>query len=453
MRDERVGASSTGEFPRRPLGLAECMFWQLDRVACGNFVAYVELEGSVAEGDLVRGLAALCEAHPLLRARIVEDEALGRPCFEWAGASPPELRRVEPGAEGALGHWLRELDAPFDVGRAPLFRAHWAAEGGRAWLGLTFHHAIADGRSSARVLTEWVRFIDAGVAPGPTPPPSAQESFYRPQAFGMVDKASHLRAVMVDIGARLRLVPPGNVVPGLCERRPPSREVGHRACELSAGQTEALVRACRRRGVTVHGALGAAYLRALHAEFLEPGRPAVFSLGSPVDLRTARRSPADADDLAVRLAGVVSRLRVTNEEDFWQLAGAVTSDVREQADAGNAHLLHELVYAQTPPGLSRESAVALFDGMARFPWTSVLTNVGRLDAPGLERLAVRRLGFLGAPAPSQALLMAVSTWDGLLLVHALYDRQNLAPARAESLLRRFEAGLLAAADEGRASEA
>jgi hypothetical protein len=431
---------------RRPLGLAESLFWQLDRVICGNFVGYVELSGTVAKEEIARGLAALVEAHPLLRARIVEDAAAGRGYFELPGeASPsPELTQLAPEPEALLGHWLRELDRPFDESRPPLFRAHHASDGQRTWLGLSFHHSIADGSTGARLLTEWIRFLDQGVRPRPTAPPPAQESFYRPQDFGVPDKASHMAAVVSDVRARLQGLTPGNVIPGLCERLTLTRESGHHELALSSEQTEALHQTCRRHGVTVHGALGAAYLGALHAEFLTPGQSVVLSLGSPVNLRGVRRSPTDADDVALRLSGVVSRIRVSGQEDFWELADTVTRDVRQQVEVGNAHLLHELVSGQTPPGSARERGMAQLQGTMRFPWNSVLTNVGRVPAlePG-RKLTPRRMGFLGAPLPSQALVMSISTWGGLL-IHTVYDQQNLVPERAGSLLRRFEERLLAA---------
>ncbi|MCY1075799.1 phthiocerol/phthiodiolone dimycocerosyl transferase family protein [Archangium lansingense] len=427
---------------RRPLGLAECLFWQIDRVICGNFVAYAELTGTVAEEELARGLAALIEAHPILRARIVEDAAVGRPCFEAVEPAPPELVRVEP--KHLRTHWLHELDRTFEEGSAPLFRAHVSGDGARTWVGLTFHHAIADGRSSARLLAELIRFLDQGVAPSPSAPPPAQESFYRPEAFGAPDKAQHFARVVADIRARAQTLAPGNVVPGLCEELRLTRENGHHELELTPEETEALVQACRRNGATVHGALGAAWLGALHAEFLPPGQPVVLSLGSPVDLRGARHSPTNTEDVAVRLSGVVSRIRVSNHEPFWELARTVTQDVRQQAELGNAHLLHELVYAQTPPSLAKESGTALIEGMMRFPWNSVITNVGRLAPPEPGRkLTLQGLGFLGGPMPNQAVVMSVSTCGGLR-AHTVYDRRNITPARAESLLSRFEQRLRAA---------
>ncbi|RKH02593.1 hypothetical protein D7V97_27720 [Corallococcus sp. CA053C] len=450
MSVEPVASPRAASSPRwrRPLGLAECLFWQLDRVLCGNFIATVELTGPVVEEDLAKGLEALVEAHPILRARIVEDAEVGRPCFEEVDAVPPTLIRVAAEPEALRRHWMREADLPIDESRAPLFRAHWASDGERTWVGLTFHHAIGDGDSSARLLSEWIRFLDEGVGPRPTLPPPAQESFYRPEAFGAADKATHLATVIADVRARIQGVAPGNVVPGLCERTTLTRELGYHEFELSSEQTESLVQACRRHGVTVHGALGAAYLGALHAEFLAPGQSVVLSLGSPVNLRNVRRGRVEADDVAVRLSGVVSRIRVSNEEDFWQLADTVTRDVRQQVEVGNAHLLHELVYAQHPPSLARESGLALLEGMRRFPWNSVLTNVGRMNI--LEhgrKLTVRRLGFYGAPTPSQALVMAISTCGGLQ-THTVYDRQNLSPERATSLLRRFEERLLGVIDSG-----
>ncbi|MCY1022284.1 phthiocerol/phthiodiolone dimycocerosyl transferase family protein [Pyxidicoccus sp. MSG2] len=427
---------------RRPLGLAECLFWQIDRVICGNFVAYAELTGPVSDEALARGLVALAEAHPLLRARIVEDATVGRPCFESVDVVPPELVRLAP--EELLAHWLRELDRPFADGSAPLFRAHVAGDAARSRVGLTFHHAIADGRSSARLLTELVRFLDEGVAPPPSAPPPAQESFYRPEAFGAPDKARHFAKVVADIRARAQTLAPGNVVPGLCEELRLTRENGHHLLELSPEQTEALVRTCRRNGATVHGALGAAWLGALHAEFLPPRHSVVLSLGSPVDLRTVRHSPTGSEDIGVRLSGVVSRIRVSNQEPFWELARTVTQDVRQQAELGNAHLLHELTYAQAPPNFSREGGIALIQGMMRFPWNSVITNVGRLPTPEPGRtLTLQGMGFLGGALPSQAVVMSVSTCGGLR-AHTVYDRRNLGPGRAESLLGRFEQRLRAA---------
>ncbi|MCP3142304.1 phthiocerol/phthiodiolone dimycocerosyl transferase family protein [Pyxidicoccus xibeiensis] len=429
---------------RRPLGLAESLFWQLDRIICGNFIAYVELDGVVTQEELARGLAALVQAHPLLRARIVEDVSLGRPCFQEVEAVPPELTQVAP--EALRSHWMRELDRTFASDSEPLFRAHLATDGARSWVGLTFHHSIGDGRTGAKLLNELVPFLDQGLAPAPSAPPPAQESFYRPEAFGAPDKAHHFATVVADIRARAQTLAPGNLVPGLCERTSLTRENGHHELELSSAQTNALLQTCRRHGATVHGALGAAYLGALHTEFLTPGRSVVMSLASPVDLRASRRSPSSSEDVGLRLSGVVSRIRMSDSSEFWELARTFTRDVREQIDLGNAHLLHELVYTQTPPGLTREHGAAILEGMRRFPWNSVITNVGRLPAlePG-RRLTLRHMGFLGAPTPSQALVMSIGTYGGLR-IHTVYDRQNLGQPRAESLLGRFEERLRAAID-------
>lgn len=414
----------------RPLGLGESFYWQVDQGLCLNFVAYAELDAAPDAAALAQAIGALQAAHPLLRARFrVTAE---RVHFEAADAAP-ELLPIN--LSSRTRWWLSELSRPFPAETAPLFRCHWGRDADGHWLSLTLHHAVADGRSGLRLLGDLLGQL---AGPEVRQPPPPLESEYRAEAFNAEDRIRHAGVVLGRLKQLAQQAPNPPDLPGAFAALPERRELTHRRLVLPPAALSRLTARCREHGTSVHGAVGAAYLRALHAEYFADQDGIGLVLNTPVDLRDRGVSPGGPTRMAI--GAINSRLRLEHGESFWSLARRLRDDIHAQLAGGHAHLLYELVYGRAPFSAAPDAVPAMMQGLFRNPWSSMLTNVGRVTPEG----TTRALGFLVAPLARQLAAIAVSSC-GPLKLDVVYDPANLAPARAEGVFERLLAGLAEAA--------
>ncbi|MFI6920963.1 amino acid adenylation domain-containing protein [Nonomuraea spiralis] len=119
------------------------------------------LRGTFDEAALVRALEELSARHEVLRTS-----------FDLTGFSEP-VQLVHDRAEIPLTVSDGEPEyGPFDWTRAPLLRVHVRPEAGRFALTVYFHHAILDGWSVARLVSELLaRYATPGL---PVEPPGAR---------------------------------------------------------------------------------------------------------------------------------------------------------------------------------------------------------------------------------------------------------------------------------------
>ncbi|MGI9118582.1 MAG: amino acid adenylation domain-containing protein [Acidimicrobiales bacterium] len=158
---------------RLPLSLPQVQMWRLEAQATPrglyNVTAEHRMSGPVDEGILRRTLALLAQRHDILRTSFSGDQE--GPWQSVAASVPIELAvtdlRATPADEEAreLAHRVREEDArPFDVDRAPLFRAHLFLLGEETSLvTVTFDHLVSDGTSAYIFLSELAAVYDAFV--------------------------------------------------------------------------------------------------------------------------------------------------------------------------------------------------------------------------------------------------------------------------------------------------
>jgi NRPS condensation-like uncharacterized protein len=411
----------------RPLDLAEHFFWLADRVSSLNFVMFAELDGELDPLALRGALDRAQRAHPLLRVRIVAGD--GVPRFVPAEGQPIPLQAIQVAADAWQAPIERELRVAFRTGEAPLMRCTYAAlpNGKQSVLALTFHHAIADGRSGAALLRRILGDVLAGVQPAsgadPVNPP-LHELF--PPAYRWDDHPDAAEAVYEQQMALLARHGPVLPMPWLQGPPAPLRP-GFERVVLESDATDALVRQCRSKGATVHGAIGAAELLALHRLWGRPGAR-TWLLSHPVDLRGHLARAVPPDCLGLYISVLSSPHQVDDDSDFWALAREVTADLRLQLTRGEAHLFYATQgLDQAPP---RDEGVAWFGKRLRALLPNVaLSNIGRIEPiPADER--VRAISFALCPMPFQLAFCAASTYAGRLLLNLTYDAARLPPADA-----------------------
>ena len=154
----------------RPLPVSHMQrrLWFLKQLDPGN-AAYnipcaIRFRGDIDAQLVERTLADLCQRHESLRTRFVAFDGVPRCVIEPSVATSfdlEDLRALEPEErEATLQRRLLEIPAvPFDISRAPLWRATLIRLGESDWvLLLVVDHIIADGLSIAILLDEFRRF-------------------------------------------------------------------------------------------------------------------------------------------------------------------------------------------------------------------------------------------------------------------------------------------------------
>ncbi|MFD0385474.1 hypothetical protein ACFQ2B_33825 [Streptomyces stramineus] len=172
---------------------------------------------------------------------------------------------------------------------------------------------------------------------------------------------------------RPRRIVPSSPVP-FGERR--TRMV-HRS--LTAGQLQLLTGACKRHGVTVHGALAAAMVTAVARE-AGTSEPAYFSIGSPVDFRRELDpavSPGEAGSYAATLP---SRVLYRPGTPLWPMAEAVGRDLTERRER-EEHLSMINLLGRAGPNSSSDSEPFMRYMDEHGPINLCLSNLGRYDFP------------------------------------------------------------------------
>ena len=427
----------------RALDPAERFFWLADRVSCMNFVVFAELDGIVDARALRAALERAQAAQPLLRVRIAVAE--GAPRFETDERARIPLKEHAVTARDCQAHVERELATAFETNAAPLMRCVRLSftDAPRSVLVLTFHHAIADGRSGALLLRQVLAEALSIQPPAPGEPVvhAPLHELFPPQ-YRWGDRPEAAEAVYEQQMALLARDGPVLPMPWL-QATPAVAQPRFERLAVERDATARLRQRCHEHGTTLHGALGAAQLLALHALWGASDARTLL-LSHPVDLRSRLARAVPPDYLGLYVSVLASPHRVDAGSDFWTLAREIAGDLRAQLARGEAHLFYALQNLdEVPPG---EAGVAWFGKRLRSMLPNVsLSNIGPVEAlGGGDR--IRSLSFALCPMPFQLAFCAACTYAGRLLINLTYDARKLPPRDAARMTADLRARLETQAD-------
>ncbi len=412
----------------RPLGSTENLYWLLDKLYCLNFVVFAEIEGRLDADKLAAALATGQAENPLLRARVATAGAQ-----RWFKAVPQGSAPMQPEVL-KLAHWRRELErqlqVPFDTAHAPLARFLWFKGAGRkSVLAMTYHHAIADGRSGATVLLDVLRRA-AGDARPAIPKPARPSS----QSLDLIRQQTPLLGALKQTKFWLErgkdALEPAQQLPDYDPSPAKTRKVRILAFELDAPSLAALLRQAREHGTTIHGALGAAQLLAINEQFPDEG-PRRLALNSLADLRGSLTGGLTDADLGLYIATLCTIHTLQQRPQFWALACEIRDGLAAIVDAGEGNLIHGVYPAglALPPGgnLARWMQTIV----AAAPSSSMLTNIGRIDHVDLGgSLTLKSIAFVVSPPAQHPVCVTATSYGGRMFVYLLYDELKLSAGRA-----------------------
>ncbi len=430
----------------RQLDPGEHFFWLLDRVSGMNFVIFAEIGGAIDPAHLQQALTKAQQAHPLLRTQIVQPSP-GELWFAPA-AVPLMFETIAVTQDDWQAPIEAELSLPFELEEAPLVRCRYLTftDQDRSVLLLSFHHAIADGRSGTALLREILAYL--------AKPDSAshfQTGAVHPPMHSVFPEKYHWHlqpqsAVELIATRKSELKRHGrpSALPWL-DQQQPRRMPRIKRLMLDAASTAQLMRACKNHGTTMHGALGAAQLLAKYRS-LGGSDEHTLSLGSPADMRPYLAGTIPVTGLGLYVTLLQANYALGGAQSFWELARAVGSDLKRQLGRGDGHLLFAQIqpasFAPTPAGIAAFSAIMLAS-----PQSSMISNIGVVDAvSGAGR--VEAISFALCPMPYQMLFSAASTYGGRLIVNMAYDAAKLSADNADQLAQWMKQALLDAGTDG-----
>lgn len=344
----------------RPLGSFERAAVVTGERSAFVVVVVMRLVGRLAVERVRSALDRLRREEPLLRARVAAT-ATG-PRFVCEGVTAIPLERTERRDDR---RWLEvveeELNRPLPAAPGPLARcrllggAPARGDGGRHELIVTLHHAIVDAASTAALMNRLLTLLAGGPAENelaaapaePTGRPPAEPPA-RPPTERPAEPPVEARLPAAVRGLRGRLGGAGFLARQVADelgfrlrrrtgRRPPVAESPRcrpLAVALDREETGSLVRATRRRRVTLNGALSAAMLGAVHRRLYDgASRPLRYLAFA--DLRPQLDPPLPAGELGCCIAMLRNTLGMRSGTGFWELASEITRQVDRAVRRGD----------------------------------------------------------------------------------------------------------------------
>jgi Condensation domain len=251
-----------------------------------HFCLCAEVEGAVGLDALRSALDQVRERHPIMRARIVDDEQVGASFYK--SDAPIEIEATVIGIDGdwrpAVEHELRK---PMGVGVNALMRATALYSAETTAIVLTFHHAVADGMSAIWVLDDPLRAQGGERLEAVPFSPTIEDAILKP-GFTTICSPQVDRSVPFSLETQ-------SSTPMVSD----SLRTHIATSEFSRDETARLIERCRANDTTVHGAICAA--ASLHVPASELGTVRWFARSTCADTPESTTVPAGSSLEALRL--------------------------------------------------------------------------------------------------------------------------------------------------------
>jgi len=310
----------------------EHMMCQVSDVVPINFALTARIQGKVSLIQLRAALEKVRKKHPLLAVRVVEGDN-GSFYFSQSNVPPFLIRQV---SRELSSTWEREVEREikmvFDWRTGPLVRFVWVQGDAVSELLVVCHHGIADGLSAMYVIHDIMQFLGA-------PNTSIEPLLVLPSTEQMLPDS-----VLKKPSMRMKTILTRNVVKLLpLISRFKKQDATHDSPQelpdlafqmiswmLDEGETTAVINRAKQENTSVHGALGAAFLKAfaiLESETNGWQR----ELSSPVSIRK-RLSPPVGEDFGLFIALVETDVNCEPDRDFWEIA----REIKQKLTRGSA---------------------------------------------------------------------------------------------------------------------
>ncbi len=414
----------------RELSLMEHMMCLVSDVVPINFVLTARIQGQFTMMELRDALEKARQKQPLLAVRVVDGDN-GR--FHFCPPDNPQLsiRLVSRASDSA---WEREVEQEiktlFDWRTGPLVRLVWVQGEAVSELLLVCHHGIADGLSALYVLHDIMQFL--GKPDTPVVPlsmlPAAEEIL--PAA---VLRKPAMRTKITLARGGLKLLPLLNRfkkqnTASDFPSEPPDLAFQMISWMLDEVETTAVIQRAKQENTTVHGALGAAFLKTFA---MREGEKTGWQrkLSNPVSIRK-HLAPPVGEDFGLFIALVETAVICQPERDFWEIAQEIKQKLARDSVAEKVLFPFAMAQYLEPNGPGLE----LLGDFNNISYDLSITNLGRFNFPvsysGLELQAI--FGPVVTTTANERIL-GVTTVGGKLCFTFVFQPKDMTLAQAEEI--------------------
>lgn len=361
-----------------------------ERVLCPAEALYVgqrsravlscALRGRVDVEALSAAFDAITAAHPTLRSRIAPGGPSG---YVLRLLTEEERPRLLTRTGDLADAYAAELNAALPVG-GPLTRAVLvsAPEGDDHLFVLVVDHTITDGHSSITLHNSlWDSYrnlVSDGVSTTGSTEEEEDEDLAWPRPVSELlphadeaDTAKYLEQRVEQAAAHQVNLVPYDVPRPTAEQPAPEGHIETRRLTLSLEETARLRQVARRAGVSVHGLVSAAVVRAARLRVDGDGdAPRVLGCLSPVDLRSRLTPPVPASVMVAAVATHLQTVEIPPETDPLTLARTLHTRLTDAIDNGD-HVKELRIMPEIP----RHPTLQLS--------TVIVTNMGVVPGPRL----------------------------------------------------------------------
>ena len=395
----------------RSLDISETQYWLFDRVSTTNFSVFAPGKGKLDSKALRHSLNSLQSLYPSTQVGIRKSADSKNLVFVRKENDIPLLIK-----EVGDNQWQQVLavDAmqPFNTDDAPLLRAILYSIDENHWVfSLVFHHSAADARSGIRFFKEVFSHL------GSSPIYSKRRKFKDPMhevlPDAAVEKLAHPGALTIPEPENLP------VFSGKKSEAAPKLAI----LRIDQQRLKTIRHKAWDNSVSVHGVLGAIQLKAiasLYGKFSSENIP--LNLTTPADTRHYLKNQPDEADLALYTTVLTSHLQVGENTPFWELARAISENVKAQLNDMEGLLFYKKLSDPTQ-FLKKDSALKAFSFLMQLmPQASVLSNVGVVaDFPMVHGIELDYLAFTSLPSVTQTVFVSVTTFQEGMTIVMNYD--------------------------------
>ncbi|HKU40450.1 MAG TPA: condensation domain-containing protein [Polyangiales bacterium] len=419
---------------KRKLGGGERTYWIANQWSPNNVVAVAELDGLLEHSRLQAAIAALQQAHPLLRMCVLPDADGCDPRFVPRARAALPLETLDAREAGFDALIAAELNHWIDP-RACLVRFVYANDGERSLLIVSLLHIIADASAAMIALRDVLQAYERGAAAIERRPDRQRyEALLPAEHAGWRSVPSVLRTQKAALAEALQRKP--QRLPKQAEVPMQLRRNGYSKRALSPAQLEALRRACSAHSVTVHGLLLAALGIAIADELGLRAQPGVaLNIGSPLSVRSALQPPI-ADELGSYVCTLNVYLGVGDDRPLWTIAREANEELQRRRERDEPFAVLNLA-GWIAPRSARNSPWVVKLAESQGPGNVCLSNIGAFDMPTeTAGIAVRNSHWCASLSITGYFLCAVCTTARGLQLDFAYIEDVVTAARAQRIIDR-----------------
>ena len=379
-------------------------------------------EGLVTEDLLHKALDLVQIKHPRLQCRIIqkqqefffEDSAL---CKIPLNVYSVDSYRNLPDAIN------RELNTGINSSQI-LLRAAWVTNEGEkdsSYLLITASHTVMDATCGMRLVADILSYCDRLTSKDLVTPKTlavpASLDFYSRRNLKETLKENSSQYDQIDC------LIPQYVVPHI-ERR--CKVITH---QFNSHTSKAIIYLCKQQRVSVHGLLCAAMMLSVvkHLNNVEQ-QSLNISCRSAVDMRRRVRPTIEDSDVSAYVSALTSLHTISSKTSLWQLAGEVTSQIRERLKTSEIY--------DTISGY-KQSAEYLLKHPEVVPFSTYVSNLGQVRIPSnYGNFKLESIHYaLSNTVMNSAFSVAVSTFEGQMTLNFLGTLPSLKPELLDSLIK------------------